>query len=119
VDVTYPDKSVLEKIADLAEKARNEGVEVYQLNGDSVFPVLLIGGNVFHNNVIQEDVINVPVVTLTAFRTINEAVALSNNTRQGLAASVWTENTSLANEIMGKLKVNLNLVEFLFERCFI
>jgi acyl-CoA reductase-like NAD-dependent aldehyde dehydrogenase len=106
VDVTYPDKSVLEKIADLAEKARNEGVEVYQLNGDSVFPVLLIGGNVFHNNVIQEDVINVPVVTLTAFRTINEAVALSNNTRQGLAASVWTENTSLANEIMGKLKVS-------------
>ena len=33
------------------------------------------------------------------FRTAKEAVALANNTRYGLAGSVWTENVSLALEV--------------------
>ncbi|XP_044257777.1 betaine aldehyde dehydrogenase-like [Tribolium madens] len=98
------DNDALEKLVKIIEKAKNDGVEVFQSNNNAI-PTLFIGGNVFHNNVIVEDAIKVPIVTLTAFRTINEAAALSNNTRQGLAASVWTESTSLANEIIGKLKV--------------
>lgn len=44
-------------------------------------------------------------VNVMAFRTANEAVNLANNTRLGLACSVWTENINLANEITAKLKV--------------
>lgn len=44
-------------------------------------------------------------VHVLAFRTANESVALANNTRLGLACSIWTENISLANEISSKLKV--------------
>ena len=40
-----------------------------------------------------------PVVVLMTFRTPAEAVELANNTRYGLAASVWTENINLALDI--------------------
>ena len=38
------------------------------------------------------------------FRTPAEAVALANNTRYGLAASVWSENINLALDVAPKLK---------------
>jgi len=38
------------------------------------------------------------------FRTAKEAVELGNNTRYGLAASVWTENIGLALEVALLLK---------------
>jgi len=38
------------------------------------------------------------------FRTAKEAVELGNNTRYGLAASVWTENINLALEVALLLK---------------
>lgn len=40
-----------------------------------------------------------PVLVALPFRTAKEAVALANNTRYGLAGSVWTENVSLALEV--------------------
>ena len=38
------------------------------------------------------------------FRSHSEAVALANNTRYGLASSVWTENINLALDIAPKIK---------------
>ena len=43
------------------------------------------------------------------FRTPAEAVALANNTRYGLAASVWTENINLALDIARKIKAGVGL----------
>ena len=40
-----------------------------------------------------------PVLVSMTFRTPAEAVALANNTRYGLAASVWTENINLALDV--------------------
>ena len=45
-----------------------------------------------------------PVVVLMTFRTPKESVELANNTRYGLAASVWTENINLALDIAPKIK---------------
>jgi len=53
--------------------------------------------------VAQEEIFG-PVVVSMTFRTPKEAVALANNTRYGLAASVWTENVNLAVDIAGKVK---------------
>lgn len=105
-DITYPNTETLEKLNEITGKARSEGVEVFQTSGVNNFvPTVFIGPNVFPNNVIKED-LNVPLVTLNSFRTISEAVTLSNNTRQGLGISIWTESTSLVHEIVDKLKVH-------------
>ena len=43
------------------------------------------------------------MLVATTFRTPTEAVELANNTRYGLAATVWTENINLALDIAPKL----------------
>src|SRR5690242_17594780 len=45
-----------------------------------------------------------PVLVAMTFRTPEEAVALANNTRYGLAASVWSDNINLALDIAPKIK---------------
>ena len=47
---------------------------------------------------MQEEIFG-PVLVGTTFRTPEEAVALANNTRYGLAASIWTENINLALDL--------------------
>jgi aldehyde dehydrogenase (NAD+) len=45
-----------------------------------------------------------PVVVLRSFRTPGEAVDLSNDTRYGLAASIWTENLNVALDVAPQVK---------------
>lgn len=40
-----------------------------------------------------------PVTTLLPFRTAAEAIALANNSPYAMAASIWTENITLALEV--------------------
>ena len=51
----------------------------------------------------QEEIFG-PVMISMTFRTPTEAVALANNSRYGLAASLWTENINLALDVAPKLK---------------
>ncbi|TNC74905.1 aldehyde dehydrogenase family protein [Rubellimicrobium roseum] len=51
---------------------------------------------------MQEEIFG-PVLVSTTFRTPAEAVELANNTRYGLAATVWTENVNLALDIAPRL----------------
>ncbi|TCS63976.1 aldehyde dehydrogenase family protein [Varunaivibrio sulfuroxidans] len=51
----------------------------------------------------QEEIFG-PVLAVMTFRTPEEAVALANNTRYGLAASVWSENINLALGVAPAIK---------------
>jgi aldehyde dehydrogenase (NAD+) len=53
--------------------------------------------------VAQEEIFG-PVAVAMTFRTPKEAVALANNTRYGLAASIWSENINLALDAAQKVK---------------
>ena len=44
-----------------------------------------------------------PIAVLTTFRTPDEAVELANNTRYGLAASIWSENLTLALDMAARI----------------
>ncbi len=55
---------------------------------------------------MQEEIFG-PVLVSMTFRTPAEAVELANNTRYGLAATVWTENVNLALDIAPKLKAGV------------
>ncbi len=54
------------------------------------------------NPCVTEDLFG-PIAMLASFRTPAEAVELANSTRSGLAASVWTENLTLAQDVAAKL----------------
>lgn len=55
------------------------------------------------STVAQEEIFG-PVLVAMTFRTPSEAIALANNTRYGLAASIWSENINLALEAAHKVK---------------
>lgn len=48
-----------------------------------------------------------PVLVSMTFRTPDEAVALANNTRYGLAASIWSESIGLAMEAAARLQAGV------------
>jgi aldehyde dehydrogenase (NAD+) len=52
---------------------------------------------------VQEEIFGPVLVSLT-FRTPSEAIELANNTRYGLAASVWSDNINLALDAASKIK---------------
>lgn len=65
-------------------------------------PTLITGLNPAADTV-QEEIFGPVLVSLT-FRNPVEAVALANNTRYGLAASIWSENINLALDVASKIK---------------
>jgi aldehyde dehydrogenase (NAD+) len=80
--------------------------EVYQspqeMPGGCFYPPTLITGLAPSDLLMQEEIFG-PVLVSTTFRTPAEAVELANNTRYGLAASVWSENVNLALDVAPKL----------------
>jgi len=66
------------------------------------YPPTLITGLSSADTLMQEEIFG-PVLVATTFRTPTEAVEIANNTRYGLAATVWTENINLALDIAPKL----------------
>lgn len=66
------------------------------------YPPTLISGLSTADPLMQEEIFG-PVLVASTFRTPGEAVELANNTRYGLAATVWTENVNLALDMAPKL----------------
>lgn len=105
------DKVQLERIDSLVKQGIAEGAECYQspgAAGDKGFfypPTLLT--NVHPASIVAREEIFGPVLVAMTFRTPDEAVMLANNTRYGLAASVWSETIGLALDIAPKLQAGV------------
>jgi aldehyde dehydrogenase (NAD+) len=98
----------LEKIERLVEQGRAEGATLWQPSWSCptdgwFFPPTLFTDVAPAATIAQVEIFG-PVVVLMTFRTPEESVRLANNTRYGLAASVWSENINLALDIAPKLK---------------
>ncbi len=101
----------LERIRGLVEAGRAEGAEIFQPAtklpaAGSFYPPTLACGVEPANILAREEVFG-PVLAAMTFRTPDEAVALANNTRYGLAASIWTENVNRAYDIAARLKAGV------------
>ena len=97
-----------ERIRTLVERGRAEGATLWQPSWSCpeegcFYPPTLITDVAPSSEVVQEEIFG-PVVVLLSFRTPAEAVELANNTRYGLAASLWTESVNLALDVAPKLK---------------
>ena len=84
--------------------------ECYQANISTqdgcFYPPTLITGLGSADPLMQEEIFG-PVLVSMTFRTPSEAVQVANNTRYGLAASVWSENVNLCLGLAPKLKAGV------------
>lgn len=106
-------KTHLEKVQSYIELAKTEGGQIL-CGGDrpSVPPSLnegyflnptVITGLQQKARCIQEEIFG-PVVTISSFRSEDEAVQLANDVRYGLSASLWTEDLAKADRVAKKLE---------------
>jgi aldehyde dehydrogenase (NAD+) len=98
----------LDRIRELVRRGEEEGAELWQPSWSCptegyFYPPTLLTNVAPAATVAQVEIFG-PVVVLMTFRTPAEAVALANNTRYGLAASVWTENVNLALDVAPRLQ---------------
>jgi aldehyde dehydrogenase (NAD+) len=97
-----------EAIDKWVQRSISEGADVCQPQTDlpargCFYPPTLLSNLEAAAAVAQEEIFG-PVLVAMSFRTPSEAVELANNTRYGLAASVWSENISLALETARQIK---------------
>ncbi|MEZ2298371.1 aldehyde dehydrogenase family protein [Variovorax sp. RCC_210] len=105
------DATQLERVRALVATGVREGASCYQAPGalppgGSFFPPTLLT-NVHPASTVATEEIFGPVLVTITFRTPDEAVALANNTRYGLAASVWSETIGLALGIAPQLQAGV------------
>jgi aldehyde dehydrogenase (NAD+) len=100
-----------QRVQRLVEQAQAQGATLWQpeipLPRQGAFypPTLLT--DVSPANIVWREEVFGPVLAATSFRTLQEAVELANNTRYGLAATLYTENINRALELAVKLKAGV------------
>jgi len=97
----------LERITRLVQQGVEEGAKMWQPSWSCptdgwFYPPTLFTDVSPAATIMQEEIFG-PVLVSSTFRTPEEAVELANNTRYGLAASIWTENINLALDIAPKV----------------
>jgi aldehyde dehydrogenase (NAD+) len=98
----------LERIRELVARGEDEGATIWQPSWAApregwFYPPTLCTDVAPASTLAQVEIFG-PVVALLTFRTPDEAVELANDTRYGLAASVWTENVNLALDVAPAIK---------------
>lgn len=99
------------QLATITEMVNGSEGDIYHANTPlpaqgCYYPPTLITGLGTASRLMQEEIFG-PVLVSMTFRTPQEAVDLANNTRYGLAASIWTENVNLALDIAPKFKAGV------------
>lgn len=98
----------LKEIQRLVEQGVQEGARLWQPSWSCptdgyFYPPTLLTDVSPATSVAQLEIFG-PVLVSMTFRTPAESVALANNTRYGLAASIWSDNINLALDIAPKVK---------------
>ncbi len=105
------DRVQLERVRGLIEQGAAQGAECWQpdcpLPETGWFHLPTLATGVSPANILAQEEVFGPVLATMTFRTNEEAVELANNTRYGLAASVWSENLNVALHVAPQLKAGV------------
>jgi aldehyde dehydrogenase (NAD+) len=104
-------RAQLEKIESLAASGEADGAQRWSApcplpDRGFWFPPTLFTGVTSSSPMAREEIFG-PVLTVTTFRTPEEAVAKANATQYGLSAGVWTSKGSLALELASRLRAGV------------
>ncbi len=102
------DPAQRDNIGGWVKRGIEDGAELYQPEIESpdqgcFYPPTLLTNVEAASAVAQQEIFG-PVLVAMSFRRPGEAVELANNSRYGLAASIWSENISLALDVARKIK---------------
>jgi aldehyde dehydrogenase (NAD+) len=106
------DTNQLKQITEKVARGVAEGATLMQpswANGKGMpttgcfFPPTVLTNVGPSSSVVQEEIFG-PVLAAMTFRTPEEAVKLANNTRYGLAATIWSEDINLALDLATQIK---------------
>jgi aldehyde dehydrogenase (NAD+) len=105
------DRSQLERVQGLVAEGARQGAACWQpefeLPASGWFHLPTLATGVAPANILAQEEVFGPVLAAMSFRSTEEAVELANNTRYGLAASVWSENINLAVHVAPQLKAGV------------
>ena len=98
------------RVSQLVSQGLKSGGDIYQVQDEdgqkNYYPPTLITDIDTSHPLVQEEIFG-PVLVSMTFRTQAEAVELANNSRYGLAASVWSENINRAMDVAPKIKAGV------------
>ena len=102
------DESQRKTIEDMCKLGCDEGGEMWQPSTElpeqgCFFPPTLFTNVSPSSTIVQEEVFGPVLVSLT-FRNHKEAISLANNTRYGLAGSVWSQDIDTALEVARSIR---------------
>jgi aldehyde dehydrogenase (NAD+) len=105
------DATQLERVSGLVKEGARQGATCWQpdneVPGTGWYYRPTLALNVAPANILAQEEVFGPVLASMTFRNTEEAIELANNTRYGLAASVWSENINLALHAAPQLKAGV------------
>lgn len=106
------DATQKQRITELVDKAVKDGAQIDQASVDNcpdtacIYPPTLLTNIEPSDEIAQVEIFG-PVLSAMTFKNQEEALAIANNTRYGLAATVWSENINMALELAPRLKAGV------------
>src|SRR5690606_21099779 len=105
------DRTQLDRVSSLLAQGTSQGAQCWMPDGSvpatGWYHLPVLATNVAPANILAQEEVFGPVLAAMTFRNTEEAVELANNTRYGLAASVWSENVNLALHVAPQLKAGV------------
>mmetsp|Transcript_3277 Transcript_3277/g.5967 ORF Transcript_3277/g.5967 Transcript_3277/m.5967 type:complete len:502 (-) Transcript_3277:143-1648(-) len=110
-------KRQLDHIEALVDSARDEGASILcgggrpegldqSLSAGHFYAPTILGNVTPNMRVFQEEIFG-PVLTVTCFRTEEEALSLANDCQFGLGAAVWTSSVARAHRVAHKIEAGI------------